>query len=85
MMTVRVRRAWTTAGSRKARMPLLTASTPVIAVQPLAKACIRSQRLAVASASGKAGGSTIGVGCQPCIAALTIPRPITPSIEARNR
>lgn len=35
MMAVRVRRALCTGGSRNAVTPLLTASTPVIAVQPL--------------------------------------------------
>ncbi len=38
MMIVRVRRAFATTGSRNACTPLLTASTPVIAVQPLANA-----------------------------------------------
>ena len=55
-MTVSVRRALATAGSRKAVMPLLTASTPVIAVQPLANACSSSQRPTAAVAAGSGGG-----------------------------
>jgi hypothetical protein len=41
-------------------MPLLTASTPVIAVQPLANARNRSQMLAVSVASGNDAGGTSG-------------------------
>ncbi len=37
MIAVSVRRAVATAGSRNAFTPLLTASTPVMAVQPLEK------------------------------------------------
>ena len=62
MIAVRVRRAWRTAGSRKAPTPLLTASTPVIAVQPLANARIRIQRLAAVAAEGMRGGRPTGVG-----------------------
>ena len=45
MMAVSVLRAWETAGSRNAVTPLLTASTPVMAVQPLANDRITIQRL----------------------------------------
>ncbi len=45
MITVSVRCAVFTTGSRKAWTPLLTASTPVIAVQPLENALINSQTL----------------------------------------
>ena len=55
-MAVKVRWAWRTAGSRKAVTPLLTASTPVMAVQPLAKARIKIQRLAAVVAAGSARG-----------------------------
>ena len=44
-MAVRLRWAFFTAGSRKAFTPLLTASTPVRAVQPLAKTLSNSQKL----------------------------------------
>ena len=56
MMTVRVRRAWTTAGSRKALTPLLTASTPVMAVQPLAKDRISSHQAGHRLAAGMRPG-----------------------------
>ena len=45
MMMVRVRCAFLARGSRKAMTPLETASTPVMAAQPLEKAFIRSQML----------------------------------------
>src|SRR4051794_33641556 len=57
-IAVRVRCAFATTGSRKALTPLLTASTPVIAVQPLAKARSRSHRPAASVATGRAGGGT---------------------------
>jgi hypothetical protein len=41
-------------------MPLLTASTPVIAVQPLAKARSSSQRPTASVAGGSGGGATTG-------------------------
>ena len=44
-MAVSVRRALVTTGSRKALTPLLTASTPVIAVQPLANARSSSHKV----------------------------------------
>ena len=50
------------AGSANAETPLLTASTPVIAVQPLANALIRSQRLTDAVAAGKADTGTTWLG-----------------------
>src|SRR5262249_55303991 len=65
MIAVSVRRALRTDGSRNAVTPLLTASTPVIAVQPLEKACSRSHRLAVAVAAESAGGATTGSGRPP--------------------
>jgi hypothetical protein len=43
-IAVSVRVASATAGFWNAVTPLLTASTPVIAVQPLAKAVIKSHR-----------------------------------------
>ena len=64
MIAVRVRCAFLTTGSRKAPTPLLTASTPVIAVQPLAKARSSSHRPAASAsaAAGRAGGGTTGWG-----------------------
>ena len=65
MMMVRVRRAFLVVGSRKALTPLETASTPVMAVQPLEKTLRISQREIAAVAGGSCGGVTTGVGCPP--------------------
>ncbi len=62
MMAVRARCAHFTSGSRKALTPLLIASTPVIAVQPLEKALSKSQMLTAAVGRGKGGGATTGKG-----------------------
>ncbi len=64
-MTVRVFFAFSLVGSRKARTPLLTASTPVSAVQPLAKAFSSSHAPTIAVAGGTGGGAATGMGC-PC-------------------
>jgi len=57
-MIVSVRCAFFTAGSRNALTPLLTASTPVSAVQPLAKTFSKSHNV-TASVIGGGGGSGI--------------------------
>ena len=62
MIMVRARCADFTTGSRKAWTPLLTASTPVMAVQPLEKALSKSQALTAAVGRGKGGGATMGKG-----------------------
>src|SRR2546421_12266982 len=64
MITIaaRVRRARCTLGSRKIGTALLTASTPVSAVQPLANVLRRSQRLAAVTDGGRCGGATTGAG-----------------------
>ena len=85
MIAVRVLRAWGTAGSRKAPTPLLTASTPVIAVQPLAKARIRIQRLAAMAADGMAAAARPASGWPPASSALTTPMASTASSETMNR
>jgi len=61
-MTVRVRWAFRTAGCANAVTPLLTASTPVIAVQPLANARSTNQMLAAVTLAGSGAGATTGVG-----------------------
>ena len=61
-MAVKVRWACGTAGSRNAVTPLLTASTPVMAVQPLAKARIKIQRPATLVAAGSGAGGSTGTG-----------------------
>ncbi len=82
MIAERVRRAWTTQGSRKALTPLLTASTPVIAVQPLANERISSHRPAVGSA---ADASTGGATRPPAETASIVPRISTARIVTMNR
>ena len=59
-MAASVRCAYTTDGFRNALTPLLTASTPVIAVQPLANERIRSHALPPATPAGRAGGGVSG-------------------------
>ncbi len=60
MMMVRVSCADLATGSRNALTPLLTASTPVMAVQPLANAFRISHALKPAAAAGMAGGAITG-------------------------
>ena len=60
MMIVNVRRAIVTTGSRNAFTPLLTASTPVMAVQPLAKAFSKSQMLG--PRAGERGAAAVRLG-----------------------
>ncbi len=85
MIAERVRRACRTVGSRNAPTPLLTASTPVIAVHPLANARIRSQKLAPVVATGKVGGANIAAGAPLEATDRARPNAITPSSEATNR
>src|ERR1022692_2872541 len=85
MIAVRVRRAWETAGSRKAETPLLTASTPVMAVHPLAKARIRIQSVAVIAAAGWCAGGATGAGLPPARAVLATPMARTAKSETTNR
>src|ERR1035438_5846181 len=65
MMIVRVRFAFFWVGSRKAFTPFETASTPVIAVHPLANTFARSQRVRSDALAGRRGGATIGTGWPP--------------------
>src|SRR5262245_7067015 len=85
IIAVRVRRAFAVAGSRNAVTPLLTASTPVIAVQPLANARSRSHNPAPAVAAGIAGGSTSGVGNPSDVHTLTSPMATTVNRQNTNR
>ncbi len=91
MMMVRVLRALSTTFSRNACTPLLTASTPVMAVQPLANARTRIQALKASDARAMCGGGATGCGWPPPAIALTIPHtrvtPMTPTkshVGARN-
>ena len=86
MITVSVRCAFFTVGSRNARTPLLTASTPVMAVQPLEKTCSSTHALAAATtALGAAGGATTGIGWPPANTVLKVPMAIAASKLPTNR
>src|SRR5579862_5462359 len=61
-ITVSVRCAVFTTGSRNALTPLLTASTPIMSRQPLANALRASQMPIVAVAAWDIGGREMGVG-----------------------
>jgi len=61
-MAPSVRCARVITGARKALTPLLTASTPVIAVQPAAKDLSSSQRLSAWVGLSCPGGGTAGCG-----------------------
>ena len=62
-MTVSVACAWRVTGGLNAPTPLETASTPVMAVQPLAKARSRSQAVTAWPAWPRCGGATTAWGC----------------------
>ena len=66
-MMASVQRALLTRGSRNPSTQLLTASTPVIAVQPLANARNNSHRLSASTALGGGGGGTTGCGWPPLV------------------
>src|SRR5262245_47013109 len=84
MIAVSVRRALRTAGAAKAVTPLLTASTPVIAVQPLANARSNSQSVAPLVAGGTFGGGTTGTGWPSLASVLTTPMPRTANRQRTN-
>src|SRR5205823_6458889 len=60
-------------GSRNALTPLLTASTPVIAVQPLENAFSNSQTLTTACCDRSEGGAITGGGLPPAANDLNSP------------
>ena len=75
-MMVSVRCAFFTAGSRKAFTPLLTASTPVIAVQPLENTFKSSQKPTACVIAGGGGKAASGIGCPPLSSARAKPPPM---------
>ncbi len=85
MMMVSVRLAFFCVGSRKALTPFETASTPVMAVHPLANTLARSQRESIDALTGRCGGSTIGIGWPPAARARTAPTRITSSSVPTKR
>src|SRR4029077_2034760 len=84
MIIVKVARAFLTLGSRKAGTPLLTASTPVIAVQPLENAFTSSHALTAATAGSGLGVGTTGTGCPPWSQVFQSPTTITAPSEPTN-
>ena len=64
-MMVSVILAFLRVSSRKAITPLLTASTPVIAVQPEENTFSSSHQLTAAVAGGSAGSGVTACGCPP--------------------
>src|SRR5260370_4639220 len=73
-----------TRGSEKRGTPLLTASTPVIAVQPLANDRINNQNATAFVGLITAGGGTIALGCPPLISEREMPTPIAISSVTTN-
>ncbi len=64
--------------------PLLTASTPVMAVHPLENARSISHRPMASVAGPSFGGATTGTGCPPASSAFATPTAIKPSMQAMN-
>jgi|GEM_PF-4904302 len=62
MMLVSVHSALRIVGALKMGTPLLTASTPVMAVQPLENARMSSQKLTVVVGAANAGRGVTGTG-----------------------
>src|SRR6202011_3694999 len=81
---VNVHSARLTRGSANSGTPLLTASTPVIAVHPLAKDRIRSQNVTALVGLITAGGGTIAAGCPPLASERKTPTPIAIISVATN-
>ena len=81
---VSVHCALRTAGFLKSGTALLTASTPVIAEQPLANALINSHALTDPAVSGIPGGETSGCGCPPLEIVCITPSAITPPRQRRK-
>ena len=81
IMTARVRRVNFARGSRNAVTPLLTASTPVMAVQPFENALTRSHKLTVVCA----GASGRGDGNAPPATVFQAPIPMTASRQTMRR
>jgi hypothetical protein len=85
MMIVSVALAFLRVGSRKAITPLLTASTPVIAVQPEENTFNISHQLNIAVAAGIAGSGVTGDGCPAACTTCHPPTKITIRSVAVNR
>ena len=84
-MMVNVILAFLRVGSRKAITPLLTASTPVMAVQPEENTFRISHQLNTAVMGGIAGIGVTGNGCPAACTTCHPPTAITISSVAVNR
>src|ERR1700683_676734 len=84
MIEVRARWALGIVGTRKSGTPLLTASTPVIAVHPFANARTRIHRVAACVAAAIGGRAATGVGWPPLAIALTTPTTTTMTSVTTN-
>jgi hypothetical protein len=85
MIMVRVVLAFLRVGSRNAITPLLTASTPVMAVQPEEKTFRISHQVSAAVTGGIAGIGVTGWGCPAACTTCHPPTAITISSVAVNR
>jgi hypothetical protein len=72
-MAASVRWAYFTVGSLKALTPLLTASTPVMAVQPAANPRNTSQAVTAPAPSALPGGAITGCECPPLVHTVQAP------------
>ena len=84
-MMARVQWPWRAFGSRNALMLLLTASTPVIAVQPPANARNSNHTPAPCVAAGIGVGAAAGCGGPCANATRNSPSANRPAKHARNR
>src|SRR5579872_6433203 len=85
IMIVKVSLAYLEDGSRNAITPLLTASTPVMAVQPLEKARSISQALMASVAVFNLGGAATAMGCPPAATVFNKPIAIAASRHPMNK
>src|ERR1700691_333330 len=85
MIAVRVRFAVRDAGGRNNGTPLLTASTPVMAVVPLANDRNSNQLVTATVAGAGVAGGAISAGCPRAMTVRAMPRRITHPSDPTNR
>ena len=84
MIAVSVRCASGTVGFLKMGTPLLTASTPVIAVHPLANARTMIHAPTASVGAAAAGGATTAAGCPPLATTRATPTAtVIPSVTTK--
>ncbi len=84
-MATSVRCALRVVGARKIGTAFETASTPVRAVQPLAKARRTSHIESDSVAGGSVAGGTTAAGCPPAATIFAMPTVSRMAMQARNR